>query len=85
MDRARQAYQEARDRLQKLLEGADPLELEAAQLEVEAAQLALEEAQENLEKATLRAPFDGAVVRVNVEVGDRVTPGDVVLVLATLD
>ena len=73
--RAWQAYQEAQDRLQQLLEGADPLDLEAAQLEVEAARLALEKAQRALERAALVAPFDGVVAEVNVEVGENVAAG----------
>lgn len=85
VDQARRTYQEARDNLERLLEGADPLDLEEAQLNVEAAQIALEEARENLEKATLRAPFDGMVATVNVQPGDSVAPGDVVVVVATLD
>ncbi|HEC33544.1 MAG TPA: efflux RND transporter periplasmic adaptor subunit [Chloroflexi bacterium] len=70
VDRARQAYLEAQDRLQRLLEGADHLDLEAAQLDVEAARLALEKAQSDLEKATLTAPFDGIVAAVNVTCGE---------------
>jgi HlyD family secretion protein len=70
VDRAQQAYQEAHDRLQQLLGGADPLDLEAAQLDVAAAQLALEKAQSDLEKATLLAPFDGIVAAVNVTAGE---------------
>jgi len=75
VDRAWQTYQEAQDRLQQLLQGADPLDLEAAQLEVEAAQLALERAQDDLEKATLVAPFDGVVASVDVAVGEMASAG----------
>ena len=92
VDRARQSYQEAQDALERLLEGADPLDVEAAQkdieavqLNVEAAELGLEEVRSNLENAELVAPFAGVVVEVNVDPGDAVAPGEVALVLATLD
>ncbi|HHS98043.1 MAG TPA: efflux RND transporter periplasmic adaptor subunit [Chloroflexi bacterium] len=63
------------DRLHQLQEGADPLDLEAAQLEVEAARLSLEKARSDLENATLVAPFDGVVAAVNVAVGENVAVG----------
>jgi HlyD family secretion protein len=92
VDRARQSYQEAEDALERLLEGADPLDVEAAQkdievaqLDVEAAELSLEKASSNLENAQLVAPFAGTVVQVNVAPGDAVLSGEVALVLATLD
>jgi HlyD family secretion protein len=92
VDRAQHAYQEAQDALDRLLEGADPLDveaaqkdIEAAQLDVEAAGLTLDEARSNLEEAVLRAPFAGVVARLDVNAGDTVMPGQVVLVLATLD
>jgi HlyD family secretion protein len=92
VERARQVQQEAEDDLARLLEEADPLdveaarkEIEAAQLEVKAAEVRLEEARSNLEDAELVAPFAGTVVEVNVDPGDAVTPGEVAFVLATLD
>jgi HlyD family secretion protein len=83
--RAYHALEQARTDLDQLLEGADEADIRAAQLDVEAAELRVEEAHSNLEKATLIAPFDGVVATVDVEPGDVVTPGEVVLVLATLD
>jgi HlyD family secretion protein len=89
---AQHAYTGAQDALEQLLEGADPLdvqavqkEIEAAQLGVEAAVLALDEAQGTLKDATLTVPFEGIVAQLDVDVGDAVTPGQPVLVLATLD
>jgi len=84
IDQAQRDYQEAQDRLERLLAGADPLELEAAQLEIEAARLSLEEAQSNLEKATLVAPFDGAVVTLHLRPHDRVGAGALAVTLADL-
>jgi HlyD family secretion protein len=90
--RAQQSYREAEDALAELLEGADPLDVEAAQkdieaarLDVETAELSLEEARNDLDNAELIAPFAGVVVEITVDPGDAVTPGEVVLVLATLD
>lgn len=72
--RAQQTYQEARDNLEQLLDGADAQELEAVELDVEAAQLALDTARDDLEAAMLVAPFDGVVGRVEVEPGEFVAP-----------
>jgi HlyD family secretion protein len=99
LQQAQQSYQEAQDALDELLKGADALEvklmqqdieaaaveIEAAEVDIEAAQLSLEEARSNLEEATLHAPFAGTITQLNVDVGDPVSPGEVVLVLATLD
>jgi HlyD family secretion protein len=67
--------------LEWLQEGIDPL---LAQ-EVGSARLRVAQVQAELEAVTLVAPFDGVVTTVNVEPGDAVMPGAVVLVLATLD
>jgi len=92
VDRALQSYQEAEDALKRLLEGADPLDVKAAQkdvevaqLDVEAAELGLEEARSNLENVELVAPFAGTVVEANVAPGDAAPSGEVAFVLATLD
>lgn len=92
VDRARQSHQEAQDALENLLEGADLLDvkaaqkdIEAAQLDVEAAELSLEETRSNMENAELVAPFAGVVVEVSIDAGDAAAPGQTVLVLATLD
>jgi HlyD family secretion protein len=89
---AEQAHQEAQDELARLLEGPDALEvaaaereIDAARLEIEAAELALEEAQSKLEDVTLVAPFGGTVTQVEVEAGETVAAGEMVLLLATLD
>ena len=73
--RASQSYQEAQDNLERLLEGADPLDLEAAELEIGQARLALQAAQVDLTQATLSAPFDGIVSAVPVSMGEWALPG----------
>lgn len=92
VNRALQTHQETEDALARLLEEADPLDvaaaqkdIEAAQLDVEAAKLALDEARSNLEEAILSAPFAGIVTKLDLDAGDTVAPGQVVVVLATLD
>jgi HlyD family secretion protein len=82
--RAAQAYQEAEDALARLQEGADALAVESAEVAVQAAQVALDEARGNLERATVKAPFAGAVTAVNVKTGDVVAPGQSGFVVATL-
>ncbi len=83
--RAQQALQEAQDNLARLQEEPDKHDLEAARLDIAAAELALEETRHNLEDATLCAPVDGIVTKVDVEAGETATPGEVILVMATLD
>jgi HlyD family secretion protein len=73
--RAADAYRQAQDNLDRLLRGAEDLDLRAAQLDVDAATLNLEKAQSDLAKATLRAPFDGTVAEVNVTAGEMAPAG----------
>ena len=62
-------------------------EQEVAQLEarVQKAEIAVKTLKLKMEDAKLSTPFAGTVVEVLVEVGDKVSPGQVVIVLATLD
>jgi multidrug resistance efflux pump len=83
--RAARALEQAQRNLGDLEEGPDALDVKAAQLEIDAAELALGEAQDALKDATLEAPFDGMVAMVDIDVGDVVSPGQPVVVLATLD
>ena len=50
----------------------DQLEIELRQVDVVAARATLETAIVDLEHATLRAPFDGIVIAINIEVGQQV-------------
>ncbi len=54
------------------LELVEP-QFEAADLQLEAAGQALKEAQKQLDRVTITAPFDGAVVSVDVDEGDTVS------------
>jgi HlyD family secretion protein len=65
--------------------GSAAWEIASAEAQVEQAEANLASAETALARTALDAPFDGAVTRVDVEVGNSVTPGEVVLVLAALD
>ncbi|MGC9357911.1 MAG: HlyD family secretion protein, partial [Anaerolineae bacterium] len=69
MAQAWDAYQEARDQLEILEEGADPIDLRSRELDIRTAELSLERAQEDLEAAQLTAPFDGVVADLNLQEG----------------
>ncbi len=70
--------------LELLKAGARPEQIDAAQAQIEQAQAALEAAQAQLAQTVLRAPFAGTVVRLSTEIGEIVTPGTPLLVLADL-
>jgi HlyD family secretion protein len=72
----------ARTKLADLAEGADALQLEAEQIKLEQALVELEEAYSRLEQAKVTAPLAGTVMEVNAEVGQRLTTGQTVVVLA---
>jgi HlyD family secretion protein len=65
----------AQAQLDLLLAGATGEQIADARAQVERAQAALEQAQLNLERATLRAPFDGIIARVNVSAGEMAPAG----------
>ena len=60
-------------------------EILQAQARLQQAELAVSRLERQIDDATLRAPFGGTVVEVAVEQGDRVSAGQVVVALATLD
>jgi multidrug resistance efflux pump len=64
--------------------GARPETVAAAEAEVAAAEAALEQAQAALSETELRAPFAGTVASLDVKVGEQVTPGSPIMVLADL-
>lgn len=64
--------------------GPDPAELSLAEKRVANAQAAADAARAQLDNLELRAPFDGAIARVNVHAGEWVTAGLVVIEMADL-
>jgi HlyD family secretion protein len=72
--------------LDLLKAGAAPWEVASAEAAVRQAEAALAAAEVALARTAIRAPFDGTVTKVNVEVGNTVTPGvEVVAVVGALD
>ena len=76
----------------ELLRGADPDDVDLQVQQVRLAEIAVSEAQRALDEATLKAPYDGSVSAVDIQVGDLVssqlpaitllTPGALKLTLA---
>jgi HlyD family secretion protein len=65
--------------------GSLPETIAAAEADVRRAEVSLQTAQAALKGLSILAPFDASVVEVSVEAGDTAAPGQVVVVLATLD
>jgi multidrug resistance efflux pump len=80
---AREQAQQAKLDLQRA--ATLPDEISSAEAVVEKAEVSLRAARKALEDTTLRAPFDATVVEVTVDVGDTAAPGQILVVLATLD
>jgi HlyD family secretion protein len=56
--------------LQKLKDGADPLDIQSQELSIQQRQNALLDAKQNLADYFIRAPFDGIVAKISVKKGD---------------
>jgi multidrug efflux pump subunit AcrA (membrane-fusion protein) len=67
------------------LDEATAEEIAQAEARLRQAELAVAQLELQLGDAELRAPFGGTIVELHVDPGDQVSPGQVVLVLATLD
>jgi len=78
-----------RDALQARLDlqraGSTPERIAAAEAGVAQAEASLEAAKAALERTAIRAPFDGTVAELDVDAGDTAAPGQVLVVVATLD
>jgi membrane fusion protein (multidrug efflux system) len=71
--------------LDLLLAGASVEEVAAAEAKVTQAEVGLEAAQAALAYTEVRSPFAGTVTSVMVEVGNSMRPGQVAVVIATLE
>jgi HlyD family secretion protein len=71
----------AQAQLELLLAGATQEQIAAAEAQVEQARVALDSALLAMERAILRAPIDGVVAQVEVEVGESVGPQTPVMTL----
>lgn len=65
----------ARAQLQRLKEGAKPEQIKAVEAQVKQAEMGVYLAQLQVSKATVKAPVDGVVSRVNSTVGAMAAPG----------
>ena len=81
-DQALAQYEKAQQEVEELRAGGEGEALRAARTAYEAALALVESAEADLDAATLRAPFDGAVIAVHVQPGSSVQPSDAVLFLA---
>ncbi|MCX6046641.1 MAG: efflux RND transporter periplasmic adaptor subunit [Chloroflexi bacterium] len=73
---------DAQSNLDTLKTGADSLTMKSDQLSLQSALIDLEEARNNLANAKITAPINGTVMAVDVEAGQRVAEGSVMLTLA---
>jgi HlyD family secretion protein len=65
--------------------GSTPEQIASVQAQVAQAEAALATARAALDRTEIRAPFAGTVAELNVDPGDTASPGEVIVVLATLD
>jgi multidrug resistance efflux pump len=82
---ARAGLEDAQLAYEKFVDGPDPDQVDIAQARLDNAQVQLAVAQAALDQLDLRAPFDGAVVSVEISANEAVLPGQVVVVLGDLD
>jgi HlyD family secretion protein len=74
----------AQAQLAELLAPQRPVDLGEASAQIERAKVALEQSELALAKATLRAPIDGTVAALNLEIGELANTTDTVLTLGDL-
>jgi HlyD family secretion protein len=75
----------AQARLDLVEVGSTPEEIASAEAQVAQAKVTVAAAESALERFELRAPSAGTVAKVSVDVGETAVPGEVVVVLASLD
>jgi HlyD family secretion protein len=85
VEQAESQLASARAELERLRELPRPERVSVARSRLRQARLELEEAQTNLDKTTLRAPFDGLVLDVEADPGERVNAGETIVRVADMD
>lgn len=70
LEASRAGVDSAQAALDKLLANPTPSQLAIAQASVTRAEASLKQAQRSVEQATLTAPFDGTVTKINIRVGE---------------
>lgn len=82
LEAAKAELQRAMDNWMDIKDGPDPDQLALAENRVKAAQVALDAAVAHLNNLDLKATIDGTVARIDLIVGDQVTPNVVVATIA---
>ncbi|KKU25723.1 MAG: Efflux transporter, RND family, MFP subunit [Candidatus Magasanikbacteria bacterium GW2011_GWA2_46_17] len=80
---AEAAAREREASLQNLRAGADPLDLQSQELAVRQRQNAFADAREKLADYAIRAPFTGAIAKIDVKKGDPISTGGIIAILIT--
>lgn len=78
------ALAKAREARGELDEGPDATDLAAAKADVDAKKLALADAEAALAATSLVAPFDGTILQVDANAGDRISSSTTILTIADL-
>jgi len=79
---AKARFEEAQRLLEKLQNGLDSDELAMARARLESANAAVLSAQHQIDSLTLKANIDGSIVDLNLQVGQKVTAGEIAVVVA---
>jgi HlyD family secretion protein len=80
--RAKSVLAKAQEALDALEDGPDLAKVLRAMADLASAQLALVKAERNFSSATIRAPFAGVVITVNIEMGDQMGANAVAITVA---
>lgn len=75
----------AQTTLDRLVNGADELDIQLAELELAQAEQGVALAQANLDRALLTAPFDGVIAQLNITAGEPAPAQDVAALLIDTD
>ena len=78
-------WEAAQARLDLVKAGSRPEEIASVEVQVAQAAVAVAAAESAIERFELRAPSAGTVTKVTVDVGETAAPGEVVVILASLD
>jgi multidrug efflux pump subunit AcrA (membrane-fusion protein) len=82
---AKTDLEETQKDFEVLQQGPDPEDVAMAQARLENATASLKVAKASLNQLTLRAPFAGKVVKVDIYPGESVAPGQAIIILGDLD
>ncbi len=84
VEQARAQVDNAQANFEQLRETPLRQDLQAARARLEEAKVDLERAQDDIAETTIRAPFDGLVLEIDADAGERVTPNQSVIRIADM-